>query len=155
LLDAYYHPIKAESASVTLKGENGQEQKVTLQSTPGSPGLFTAVIQPDRIGKFEASLVSPANPQAKAETGFVVESLALEKQKPELDVAQLKKIAGAGGGHYYEPDHLAEWAKSLPDNTLVIRNEQETELWNNWRLFALFLTPLAIEWLVRKRKGLL
>ena len=155
LLDAYYHPIKAENATVTLKGENGQEQKVTLQSTPGSPGLFTAVIQPDRIGKYEASLVSPANPQAKAETGFVVESLALEKQKPELDVAQLKKIAGAGGGHYYEPDHLAEWAKSLPDNTLVIRNEQETELWNNWRLFALFLTPLAIEWLVRKRKGLL
>jgi hypothetical protein len=155
LLDAYYHPIKAENATITLKGENNQEQRVTLQATPGSPGLYTAVIQPDRVGKFEATMVSPANPQAKAETGFVVESLALEKQKPELDIAMLKKIAGAGGGKYYDPDHLADWMKSLPDNTLVIRNEQETELWNNWRLFALFLVPLSIEWLVRKRKGLL
>ena len=155
LLDAYYHPIKADSATATIKTESGQEQHVTLQSTPGSPGLYTAQIQPDKVGRYEISLVSPANPQAKADTAFVVESLALEKQKPELDEAALKKIAAAGGGKYYDPDRLGEWAKSLPDNTLVIRNEQEIELWGNWRLLALFLAPLGIEWLVRKRKGLL
>jgi len=155
LLDAYYHPVKADSASATIKAENGQEQHITLQSTPGSPGLFTAQIQPDRVGRYEVSLISPANPAAKADTAFVVESLALEKQKPELDVPELKKIAAAGGGKYYEPNHIAEWAKSLPNNALVIRNEQEIELWNNWRLFVLFLVPISLEWLVRKRKGLL
>ncbi len=67
----------------------------------------------------------------------------------------LKKIAAAGGGKYYEPDKLTEWAKSLPDNALLIRNEQEIELWSNWRLLALFLVPLFIEWMVRKRTGLL
>ena len=155
LLDAYYHPIKAESAPATIKMESGQEQHVTLQSTPGSPGLYTAQIQPDRVGRYEVSLTSPANPAAKADTAFIVESLALEKQRPELNENLLKKIAAAGGGKYYQPDHLADWAKSLPDNTLIIRNEQEIELWGNWRLLALFLTPLFVEWLVRKRKGLL
>lgn len=155
LLDAYYHPIKAENASATIKTESGQEQHITLQSTPGSPGLYTAQIQPDRVGRYEVSLTSPANPQAKADTAFVVESLALEKQKPELDEALLKKIAAAGGGKYYQPNQLADWMKSLPNNTLVIRNEQEIELWSNWRLLALFLTPLFIEWMGRKRKGLL
>lgn len=155
LLDAYYHPIKAENATATIKTETGQEQKITLQATPGSPGLYTAQIQPDRVGRYEVSLVSPANPQAKADTAFVVESLALEKQKPELDEAQLQKIAASGGGHYYEPDELAKWMQTLPNNTLKIRNEQEIELWNNWRLLLLFFVPLALEWLVRKRKGLL
>ncbi len=155
LLDAYYHPIKAENAVAIIKSESGQEQKLTLQSTPGSPGLYTAQIQPDRVGRYVVTLVSPANPQAKADTAFVVESLALEKQKPELDAPLLKKVAAAGGGKYYEPDHLADWIKSLPVNTLVVRNEQEIELWNNWRLLALFLTPLFVEWLVRKRKGML
>jgi len=155
LLDAYYHPIKAESATATIKTEAGQETHVTLQSTPGSPGLYTAQIQPDRVGRYEVSLISPANPQAKADTAYVVESLALEKQRPELDLSLLKKIASAGGGKYYEPDKLAEWANSLPNNTLLIRNEQEIELWSNWRLLALFLVPLFFEWLIRKRSGLL
>jgi hypothetical protein len=154
-LDAYYHPIKAESATATIKTETGQEQHVTLQSTPGSPGLYTAQIQPDKVGRYEVSLTSPANPQAKADTAFVVESLALEKQRPELDLPLLKKIASAGGGKYYEPDKLTEWVNSLPNNALLIRNEQEIELWSNWRLLALFLVPLFIEWMVRKRTGLL
>ena len=155
LLDAYYHPIKAESAIATIKNENGQEQHVTLEATPNSPGLYTAQIQPDKVGRYEVSLNSPANPEAKASTAFVVESLALEKQKPELDDAFLKKLASAGGGKYYQPDELAKWMKSLPDNTLVIRSEQEVELWNAPLFLWLFILPLSIEWLVRKRKGLL
>jgi hypothetical protein len=155
LLDAYYHPIKADSATAIVKMEGGQEQRVTLQATPNSPGLYTAQITPDKVGRYEVALTSPANPQAKADTAFVVESLALEKQRPELDESMLQKIASAGGGKYYSPDTLANWAKSLPNNALVIRNEQEIELWSNWRLLAVFLTPLFIEWLVRKRKGLL
>jgi hypothetical protein len=155
LLNEFYRPIKAESATATIRAESGQTQKVTLQATPGSPGLFTATFQPDRIGRYEAALVSPVNPQAKATAAFVVESLALERQKPELDEALLKRVASAGGGRYYPPDTLAQWVRSLPDNALTIRSEQEIELWDAPLFLILFITPLALEWLVRKRRGLL
>jgi hypothetical protein len=155
LLDAYYHPIKAENATAVVRTETGQEQHVTLQATPGSPGLYTAQIQPDRVGRYQVSLTSPANPEAKASASFVVESEALEKQKPELDETLLKKVAAAGGGKYYPPDQLAAWIRSLPDNPLNVSSEQEIELWDAPLFLLLFILPLSLEWLIRKRKGLL
>jgi hypothetical protein len=155
LLDAYYHPIKAASAVARVKSQNGQVQQVVLRSTPGSPGLYTAQFQPDRVGRYEVSLTSPANSQARASSAFVVESLALELQKPELDETLLKKVAAAGGGKYYAPDALTQWVHSLPNNPLNVRNEQEIELWDAPLFLILFIAPLTIEWFLRKRKGLL
>ena len=126
-----------------------------LLPAAGTPGLFTAEFVPDRVGRYEVSLTSPANPNAKATAAFVVESLALEKQKPELDEATLRKIAAAGGGKYYQPDELAQWIKSLPVTGLTVHSETETEIWDRWPLLLLFIVPLGLEWLIRKRSGLL
>jgi hypothetical protein len=155
LLNAFYRPITANSVTALVRAESGQTQRIALLPTPGSPGLFTAQFQPDRVGRYEVTLTSPVNPQAKASAGFLVESLALERQKPELDEAFLKKLAAAGGGSYYAPDALSEWVKSLSNNPQLIPRESEIELWNAPLFLILFVTPLAIEWLVRKRKGLL
>ncbi len=155
LLDEYYRPLKRDTATATLKLPNGQMQVLTLKAAPNSPGLFTAEVVPDRTGRYEATLVSPANPAARASTSFLVDSLALEKQKPELDETLLKKVAASGGGKYYTPDKLADWVKSLPNNPLKVSSEIETELWNAPLLFFLFLIPLALEWFIRKRTGLL
>ena len=166
LLDAYYHPVKVGSVTAFVTSEGNQQQKVILQATPGAPGLYTALFQPDRTGKYTASVTSPANAQAKAGAAFVVESLALEKQKPELDEAALRKIASAGGGKLYPANKLNDWIRSLPYYPLAIHSEQEYELWDarlgsgpvlrNIPVFLLlFLLPLSIEWLVRKRKGML
>ena len=155
LLDAFYHPVKADNVVAVLKSGTGQEQKILMQPNPGAPGLFTAQVQPDRIGKFEATVNSPAQPGAKASAGFVVESQELEKQRPELDETLLRKVAAAGGGKLYTPDKLGDWMRSLPNNPLVIRREQEVELWDAPLFLILFLAPLSLEWLIRKRKGLL
>jgi hypothetical protein len=155
LLDDYYHPVKAANATAILKPENGPEQKITLNATPGAPGLFSAQLQPDRIGKFEVSMTSPTKHEAKAGTAFLVETQALERQRPELDETLLKRVAAAGGGKYYQATEIAAWAKSLPNNKLVVRSEQEIDLWNHTFFLMLFVVPLALEWLVRKRKGLL
>ena len=158
LLDEFYHPLKAEKAGApvaVISYQNGVKQNVALPPVPGKPGAFSAEVTPDRVGKYEVSLSSPANQNAKATAAYMVESLALEKQKPELDEPTLRKIAGAGGGKYYQPNELAAWMKSLPDNGLKIKSETETEIWDKWPLLVLFLTPLALEWFLRKRTGLL
>lgn len=155
LLDAYYHPIKVPSVTATVIGEGGQSQQITLQAAAGTPGLYTAQFQPDRVGHYTTTVVSPVDTQAKASAAFVVESLALEKQKPELDEKQLRQIAAAGGGKYYRSDKIGDWIDSLPYHPLQIRSEQEYELWNAPLILILFLLPLSLEWIVRKRKGLL
>jgi hypothetical protein len=155
LLNAYYRPIKAGSAVAVVTSAGGAEQKVVLQSVPGSPGLFTAQFQPDRVGSFTASLTSPAESHAKATATFTVENLALELQKPELDEDLLRRVAAAGGGKYYRPDQIGDWIASLPDHVLRVKSEKEYELWTAPLLLGLFIVPLALEWLIRRRSGML
>jgi hypothetical protein len=155
LLDAYYHPIKLPEVTLTATGPGGQAQQVTLQATPGSPGLYTAEFQPPHVGHYNFALTSPVNPQARTSAALDVEDVELERQRPELDEAALKRIASAGGGRYYRPDALQDWGRSLHDDTLIVRHENEIEMWDAPLLLILFMLPLGLEWLVRKRKGLL
>jgi hypothetical protein len=155
LLDAYYHPLRVPAATAEIRSEEGPIQRITLQATPGAPGLYTAQYQPERVGRFSVTLASPADPRAKAGAGFLVESLALERQKPELDETLLKRMAAAGGGRYYVPTAIDAWVKSLSDRPLSVRNEQEVELWDRPLLLFILIGALSLEWIVRKRSGLL
>ncbi|HEV2471264.1 MAG TPA: hypothetical protein VGS41_01270, partial [Chthonomonadales bacterium] len=142
LLDLYYHPIKAGQVTAVVRAANGQSEQITLQATPGSPGLYTAQYQPERTGSYEVTLASPANPTARASARFVVESLALERQRPELNERLLKQVAAAGGGRYYAPDELGKWVASLKPGGLTVRSEQEIEVWDAPILLILLITPL-------------
>ena len=155
ILDPYYHPVKAPQLIAEEAGSGGLRQNILLQPVPGSPGLYSTRIQPNRVGKYTITAASPINPQARNSVGFVVESEALELQKPELDIPFLKKLAAAGGGRYYNPDQLNKWIKSLQANPIVIHSVQEIELWDAPLFLLLFITPLSLEWFLRKRNGLL
>jgi hypothetical protein len=155
LLDSFYRPIKVKQVTGTLQGETGPPVSITLSSTPGSTGLYSADILADRIGKFKLSLASPASAGQPAVTSFLVQSIALEKQQPEMNEALLKKVAQAGGGRYYRPNELRQWLDSLKANDLIVRSESEIELWDAPIFLILFIVPLGFEWLIRKRTGML
>lgn len=155
LLDAFYRPIKADKVTATLRGETGGATAITLNAVPGSPGLFSTDFLAERVGRFQASVASPANPAAKATTTFLVQSLALERQQPEMNETLLRRIARAGGGRYYQPDEARRWLQSLQTKPFEVRSESEVELWDAPLLLILFITPLTLEWIVRKRSGLL
>lgn len=154
LLDSFYRPIKDKSVIATLRGDTGAPINVTMNAVPGSPGLFSAEVMADRTAKFELSLASPANP-ARATSTYLVQSVALENQQPEMNETLLKKIAASGGGAYYYPDELKKWMDLLKANDLTVRSESEVELWDAPLFLLLFIVPLTIEWIVRKRTGLL
>ena len=155
ILDAFYRPIKSPKVTATLTGETGGDRQITLTAIPGSPGLFSADFLAERTGKFELSLSSPANPGAKASTAFLVQSIALESQQPEMNEALLQKVAAAGGGRYYFPDELRRWMDSLRANDFTVKSESEFELWDAPLILLLFIIPLSLEWIIRKRTGLM
>jgi hypothetical protein len=155
LLDAFYRPIQQRQVTATMRGETGAPTPITLTAVPGSPGLFSADFLADRIGKFTLSLASPASPSAPATSTFLVQSIALEQQQPEMNEALLKRIAAAGSGMYCRPDELRRWMDSLKANDQIIRSESEIELWDAPLFLLLFILPLSLEWILRKRSGLL
>jgi hypothetical protein len=155
LLDSFYRPIKDRRVVGTLKPEHGSPVQLTLNAVPGSPGLFSADILAERVGKYQLSLASPASPGQSANATFLVQSVALEKQQPEMNEELLKRIARAGGGSYLQAGELRAWAEKLPAKDLVVTSESEVELWDSPLLLTLFVVPLALEWLIRKRTGML
>jgi len=84
-----------------------------------------------------------------------VQSIALESQQPEMNEALLKKVAAAGGGQYYFPDELRKWIDSLKANDFTVRSESEQELWDAPIILLLFILPITLEWIIRKRTGMM
>jgi hypothetical protein len=155
LLDSFYRPIKERSVIGVLKPENGPAVELTLNAVPGSAGLFSAEMLAERVGKYQLTLASPASPGQKATATFLVQSVALEQQQPEMNEELLMRIARTGGGRYLQPTELRNWADKLPAKDLVVTSESEVELWDSPLLLILFIVPLSLEWLIRKRTGML
>lgn len=155
LLDPYYHPVKAPQVNGTIVGAGGQKSSIVLRPTAGSPGLFTAVFTPPQTGHYTVEVTSPLNTAAKASSAFIVNSISLELQKPELDVNYLKHLAAAGGGRYFQPDQLQQWMNGLRRFSLKVRRSNETDIWDSPVWLVLFVVPLTLEWVIRKRTGLL
>ena len=44
---------------------------------------------------------------------------------------------------------------SLKANDFTIRSESEVELWDAPLILLMFIVPLALEWIIRKRTGLM
>jgi len=75
----------------------------------------------------------------------------------------LKSLASAGGGEFHQPDDLVAFLAQLQSQPLP-HSLAKADLWPDWRLnqtsgflvafFLLFVAVLSLEWLLRRRWGL-
>ena len=75
----------------------------------------------------------------------------------------LKSLASAGGGEFYQPDDLVAFLVQLQLQPLP-HSLAKADLWPDWRrnqtsgflagFFLLFMIVLSLEWLLRRRWGL-
>jgi len=71
-----------------------------------------------------------------------------------MNSALLAKIAQAGGGKYYNPRTAGLLVKDLETNQKVQTVKIQVDVWDMPIVFFLLLACLALEWLLRRRKGL-
>ncbi|MBN1351047.1 hypothetical protein JXJ21_16620 [candidate division KSB1 bacterium] len=86
---------------------------------------------------------------------FSVEPFNLEFQSTRMKAALLQQIASQSGGDVVPPDSLSQLSRNLvfPPKRLV--QSREWELWNKLTLLFVAVACLALEWFIRKRKGML
>jgi hypothetical protein len=75
----------------------------------------------------------------------------------------LKSLAAEGGGRFHQADELAAYLKELADQPLLT-GQSKDKLYPDWRtkelspflvgFFILFVAQLCLEWLLRRRWGL-
>jgi hypothetical protein len=93
----------------------------------------------------------------EAWTRFIVDALDPETDNPAADHALLKDIAELSGGQAMRPEKLESLLGRMRKEGIgnaEITQVTRTRLWDNWPFLGLFVALMSLEWLLRKKRGL-
>jgi hypothetical protein len=140
------------NVQVERKGKG--PRKLTLNVSPGARNIFEGVLPQAQEGEYEVRLLPPPVLEGGMPTNsFRVEPPAGEAERVQMNEAELIRAAEVSGGKFYTPLTAAGLLKDLPKPQKVpLDTDPPIPLWNTWPVLALFLTLLAAEWVLRKRK---
>ena len=90
-----------------------------------------------------------------ATTRFIVDSRDLELDYPSADYEFLKEISSLSGGRSLKSEELPDFLDQLKQRKFNdTARLQLITLWDNWWLLIAFVGLMTIEWIVRKKSGL-
>ncbi|NNJ28094.1 hypothetical protein [Alienimonas chondri] len=131
---------------------------VPLTEDPEVPGRYRGATGPLEPGAHDVSIRAAgfAAGALKARTEFTVEPpVTAESTETSANRALLAAMADASGGTLLREEEigrLAELLAPLSDGRVI---RSETPLWESYWWFFAVLIPLTLEWMLRKRAGLL
>ncbi|CAN5465893.1 VWA domain-containing protein [soil metagenome] len=128
-------------------GDSDKTSLIELRALPGQPGEYIASVPFDRVGRFALKVDNGAD---SASLEYRVNLPPDHELAPGgLAEEELRKLAEATGGKFYQEETVHQLAKDLKPQTVVITRREEVLLWNRWMLLAV-IGLLSAEWILRK-----
>jgi hypothetical protein len=153
LYDGAYHPIEKGLVTISIV-HNGDTSEVVLQNI--GQGHYQAEYIPYKAGKYKLLVDAWQNdiPLGRVEAELAVLLTNDEYLYTRQAVHVLKQLAKKTGGHYFSESEAMHLLHIL-DLSPVKKEEKITlDIWQNLYLLLMIILLFAIEWIVRKRKGL-
>lgn len=149
-----YQPVDGAEVTITLQG-NTDAEELTLTSIGG--GRYEGSFQVLQGGdyNFTATAHKQGRILGRDNGKFSVEEFSLEFQNTRMDEAMLKRIAQNSGGKYFTPANFSGLRELLNFPQKYITTKNEFEIWNKPAILVFIIVLLGLEWLLRKRKGML
>jgi hypothetical protein len=158
LYDQTFNPI--DTANITLQvSENGH--KSNMNFSPQGNGIYTFNYTPSGTGDFSYEATTGINSSIiKSNFGrFSIEEIQAEKLDTQMNPGFLKSLAKAANGEYYSIDNYSNLKEKLIkiNNSPVKENitKSEFRIWGNKFMLVILVLLLAIEWILRKRAGMI
>ncbi len=159
VLDPQYAPLADAQVRTDVRrvDDGSPSGNALLEPRGGQPGEYQASIPGLAAGEYEAEAVATHGGRevGRARVRFTVDAYSIEFADARQDVDFLREIAARTGGRYVGPEAVAGLVQDLPHAARDILVRSEIEIWNTTPLFVLFVLVLGVEWLMRKRFGLL
>lgn len=154
LQDETFRPVAG--ARVSGEANDGRGGTRPLAFEPGEQGSYTAALDALPPGRWQVSAraVKDGRELASATTAFAVDRWSLEALRAEPDSATMAAIARASDGRVGEAATAGAWARGLETRALARRRAASTRLWESPWAFAFLVGALAVEWTLRRRRGL-
>jgi hypothetical protein len=149
-------PAEGSDVRVALEAAGGREQEIRLDREPLQRGIYTAVVSGLAPGEYRARLVSPARSGRLPTADFLVQQPRRETDVLPIDWDELAAAAKESGGQHYTVITASALARDLPAGRQVASERLPgTPLWNRWPVAAMIVGLLVVEWVLRKRNGML
>jgi uncharacterized membrane protein len=160
--------LKDGTYSVEVVGPDGIKTPVpTARTATDDRGTF---VKTDAPGEYLLTVHGKAKDPSSGETiegeasaHFIVYDEDVEMKRRAADHEFLKKLAAAGGGDFHRVEELPDFLRRLHSQDLA-RNKPKLRLRPDWRtrerssfllmFFVLFVTILSVEWVLRRRWGM-
>lgn len=159
VIDQDLQPLTDAELRVEVRRSNvsGAVGTLVLERKSDRPGEYTGRLSGLGPGEYEAiAIAERAGAVAGRDTTqFALESYSTELVNVSQDVDFLREVASHSGGRYSGVEGVTDLVAALPRAPLPVTLRSEVEIWNSSTLFVLFIGALSLEWLLRKRRGLL
>jgi hypothetical protein len=156
LMDESLSAEAGESITVIVQRENKDERRVTLRKTSAGTGLFEGVLDGAQEGSYRAWMVTPAVTGTPPSASFDVIAPPGEFRRIEMDESGLKQVADRTGGLFHTFVTADQLGRQIPSGRKIpLDTDPPIPLWNTWPVLLVFISLLAMEWILRKRKRML
>jgi hypothetical protein len=153
LLDAQNSPVK--DGTVTMDVE-WNDQNFQLEVLSDSSGTYRAEFWPPGAGSFRIRAVGSRQGMQLGEDQLSVEVIPFDKEFVRIgqNTEFLKRLAERYNGVFVKHDMLDPLSGLVEQNVRTVREEKEVEIWYRPFMLILILLLITIEWILRKRSGL-
>ena len=166
ITDAKLEPIIDEKAQLKVFQDQKLVLTKSLEPVPGSAGMYQLELnQLPGEGTFRLVLDSPRAAEVLAVDGEEAVETAItilspqvnskELLEPTADREALAYLTHLSGGSVVEVDRAADVLDFFGSGTREYTEQTRETLWDVWPLLAVMVLLLTIEWVIRKRGGLI
>ena len=158
LRDGEGKPVTNTAVDAVLTRDGKRAAVIRLNVDENGGGLYRGKSAALELGEYEVSIESAAiqSRDAQARTRFKVESRETgELTMLNLNEDLLRQMSAASGGQYLREEHLDKLAALLAPMSQGKVIESDTVLWQSYKWFVPLMLLLTVEWIVRKRVGML
>jgi hypothetical protein len=151
-------PATAATAEALFWKDGRIVSSIGLNADHDVPGIYRGRSDSLPQGEYEVSVRASGYSETvlKARSRFVVQPPESgEMTQTAANESLLKEMASASGGMYLREEELSRLPEVLSpfSNGRVV--ESETLIWQSYWWFAAIVLLLTVEWILRKRAGLL
>ena len=156
--DESLNPVDGASIEVEVTQADSIRYPYNMEPVGNGRYVLNIGALPEGTYRYRASAQQNGTVLGTDAGSFAVGSLTLEYKETRADGQLMYQISQRSGGRVFESDQPAEISQHLNTSDafvpVVFEERVESELWQRYFFFVLILVLLTIEWLVRKRSGM-
>ncbi len=148
-------PAEDDGVTVVLEHQGGKTRRIRLHRVAGARGIFQSKLGRLPSGRYHAWIAVPATGGRDQGVDFTVAPPAGEFERVRTDVTALRRAAKQTKGRFYTFSSAARLPRNLPYGRQVpIESLPSVPLWNKYPVLLCCLVLLIVEWILRKRGGM-